>query len=242
MSESSIGVDSRPAVAYGKSSRRRLCWSREIPSTTPHRLLLGARDLADDLEAPLVDIAEREPQLVERDAELRGPALLGRGHVAGPHRVPRPVFLGVVGQHHVALHAGGVELEHVGGALVVIAVDRDHHRVTGRIDIAPREQPADVVRLRIVGPHADVDRVIVVLDREARLELRLAAVLGKALAEPALHRRGRPAGFVEPAVDRDRARAPHRVRAHGIGDRVVGDGHRRASHYRQHRERTNHVG
>ena len=135
--------------------------------------------------------------------------------LAGPHRIPRVVLLVVVEQHHVALYAGGVELEHVGGAAIVIAVEADGDRVGGDIDVAARERAADAMRFRVVGPHADVQRLVVVEHRELRLDVGLRAVLREPLREAALPRRALPRSLVEVTVDRDRAGAAHGVRTHG---------------------------
>jgi len=95
----------------------------------------------------------------------------------------------------------------------VVAVERDRDRVGRRVDVAAREQGADQLGVRILGPHPDEDRLVVVEDREAGLERRPGRVLGKPLDEAGLPRRGGPDSLVELAVDRDRARPANRMRA-----------------------------
>ena len=70
--------------------------------------------------------------------------------------------------------------------------------------------------IRILRPHADVDRLVVEQQRELRLVRCLRAVLGEPLREPALVRHSGPRLFVEFAVDRHRARTPCCVRAHAV--------------------------
>ena len=149
----------------------------------PRRLLLRARDDPQHLKSPLVHVATREPQLVERDAELGGPAVRLHRDVAGPHGVPRIVRLEVVEHELVALNARGVELEHVARAAIVIAVDADRNDVGESVDITPRQRCADLLGLGVIAPDADVDRVVVVEDGESRVLRRLVAVLGEALRE-----------------------------------------------------------
>jgi hypothetical protein len=135
----------------------------------PRALLRRAPDRAHDLEAPLLLLARGEPQLVERDPVLRGPAVARDRGFARPHRVPGVVLVLIVEQQHVALHAGGVELEHERRAAVVIGVEADRDHVGGDVGVAAREQRADLRRLRIARPHADVDRLVVVEHRELRV-------------------------------------------------------------------------
>src|SRR5919108_434350 len=79
-----------------------------------------------DVEVEDVAPLEEEGALLrEKELERRGPAECVDAGGALPDGIPAEIFLGVIVVKDVLFHAGGVEAEAEGGALVVVAID-DH--------------------------------------------------------------------------------------------------------------------
>ena len=174
----------------------------------PLVLFLVAVDPAPGVHPPHLLLLWAVAQLVERDAELRRPALVVVGHLAVPDRVPRRVPLGLaVAEDEVDLAAAGRQVELEAGALVVVAVDADAHDVAGEV-VAPAGVAVDLVGL-VEDPDRVVEVLVVVQDLELG-GLRGLRTLGRNLLReataplPLL-----PRLVVEPAVDHRRlARDP----------------------------------
>ena len=88
-------------------------------------LLVLAFDDPLELDAPDIDVAPLEPDLVEGDADLDRPAGLVDPGGALPDAVPGLVDLLVVGDRAVLDRAGGVDPEVIAAPAVVIGVDPD---------------------------------------------------------------------------------------------------------------------
>jgi hypothetical protein len=112
-----------------------------------------------------------------------------------PHRVPAVVAVVVVVPVAIDLHAGGIDRELVGGALVVIRVDQHVQPVARRILIAAGEIGHDLVGVVVERAHLHEQVEGVVGDPEFRALARRAAVLRLALTEP-FHRRGETPRFL----------------------------------------------
>ena len=90
----------------------------------------NARDPAPRVHAPDLVVLRAVAQLVQRDAELGGPAAVVVGHLAVPHGVPGGVpFVVAVAEDEVDLRAAGREVELEARAFVVVAVEADADHV-----------------------------------------------------------------------------------------------------------------
>ncbi len=165
--------------------------------------LARALDVALEVHAPFLHARAGESELREGDAHLHRPSLLVdvRGDV--PHGVPRIVGRGiVVGGDAIGAHAGGIDGESKGGAMVVVRVDVDAEEVAagGRIPAAePRDDARGVV---VVQSRGDVERIAIVRDHHVGALPRLGAIARLDLPESGGAFRGRPHGVAQAAVDR----------------------------------------
>ncbi len=175
---------------------------RVVARARPAVDLVAALDPAVDVEAP-GPARGIEGQRLERDRELRRPALGIDRRRALPDPVPGLVeVLTVVRDQRVALVAGGVDLEEVGVAPVVEAVDHDlepvvvvEHGVAGHLG------GDDPRRIAVEAAHADVERVLVEEDADLGAFAGRRALVRLDLGQRADLRRLAPALLVQPAVD-----------------------------------------
>ena len=197
-----IAADQRPAIA-----------------------LIEAGDVADDAESEDVARAARKSHLAEGHAVLRDPSLCIDGCRDVPHAVPRRIFLAVVEGVEVALHTFRIHGELVARAAIVVRVDHDLHAIGRRRDIAPTEECADAVRVRIVHADEHIEVAIVVRNLHRRAEGGRASARWRELLECRDLGRGAPDRVVVLAVDRGWRGGAHGDRAH----------HRAASHIARRR-------
>ena len=165
-----------------------------------HQLLVGAGQQPLHREAPDLLGGRREAQDGERDAQLGRPAVGGGRGGPVPHGVPVTVLLVVAVHDLVALHAGGVEEEAVGGAAVVHRVDEDVDLVGVRGVVAPPQGAVDLPGLAVVAGDADVEVPVVVEDPHLGPLRRSLALVGEDLHEAVEGRRGVPGQLLEAAI------------------------------------------
>jgi len=165
-----------------------------------------ARPGAAELDAPgELAAAAGEADLLERDRDLDGVAVLVDAACRGPDEVERPV-LAAGAVDGVGLHAQRVDAELVGAALVVEGVEEDDDVVVlheGVDRVAVHQVGADLLRLGIMGAEGDVDVVAVVGDEALGSDRRLDVVARRPLVADWYRGRRLPGGLVEDAVDLD---------------------------------------
>jgi len=191
----------------------------------PELDLVPAVDPAPEVEAEALLGSPAEAQLGERNAELCDPSsrIAGHGHV--PDRLPRSIVLGVVVEHPVTAHAGGVHHELERGAAVVVGVDQNADPVRGRILVPPGERRGDLLRPGIVGPDPDVKRVVGVDHPELGRLAGRPALVGLPLEEFGHYGRGRPGPVVQASVEpRWMGLGPHRHHLRAVVAGRIGAG------------------
>ena len=141
-----------------KLAERRDVAARALRQQRPGGRLVGVPDLANHGEAEAVRRRRIESQLRERNLELGVPPFGVAADRDVPHRIPAAVVVGVVEPVGIEFDAGGVDAELERGPAVVVRVDEHRDPIRRRRIIAPREQSDDLVRLRIVSPHRDIER------------------------------------------------------------------------------------
>ena len=177
----------------------------------------GARHVADDEQAERVLGARREADLAERDPELGDPAERIDLRRDVPDGVPRRVFVVVVGDVEVALHAGRVHDELVAGLVVVVRVDHELELLRRGAHVAAREQRDDAVGRRIVHAREHVEVAVVVRDAHLGAEPALRPLVRLVLEELIDDLRVLPRGVVGAAVERRRHRGARCHRGGGGG-------------------------
>ena len=150
----------------------------------PERVLLEARRVAVDLQAP-GRVGPGEAEVVERDAHLGGPALLADPGVGFEHPVPGVGFPVVVEIHPVDHRAARGDEEGVGGLAVVVGVEGEVNPVRLLDDplIAPAEAGDDLVRLLVEADRSHVQGLVVVEEADLGALGRREALVREALGE-----------------------------------------------------------
>ena len=149
----------------------------------PRLRLIRPRNVAQQQQPENMRILARKPDLAEWNTEFGDPSQRVDACRNVPHRVPRVVFVLVVRDVVVVLHAGGIHLELEARLLVVVRVDDDLDLIRVRGHIAAREQRDDAVRRRIVHAREDIEILVIVCDADVRLEARRLAFVGCVLRE-----------------------------------------------------------
>ena len=175
----------------------------------PRRGLVEPANLPDHAKPECVPLPGLEPQLRQRDPELRLPSLSVARHGDVPHGVPALVAVAVGEPVAVLLHAGRVYGELVRRAPVVIRVDDHSDPVRRRWRITPGPDAHDPVRLAIEGAHGHVDVRRVVGDPHLAAERRRRTLARVALDELGDGHRARPDRFAELPVEAHRGGARH---------------------------------
>lgn len=194
------------------------------PVRRPRRPLLRAGDVTPDHDAERVRWLAREAELAQRHLELGDPPLPVDPRDDVPDAVPRLVFLAVVVDREVPLHAGGIHGHLHAGAPVVVGVHHDLDPLRRRPDIAAAEQRHDAVGVVVVHPHEDVQVLRIVGDPGRGAELRLAVLRRVEHLEPVDQLGLRPEGIVLAGGEHVRRRRPCRHRRGRARARAGGSG------------------
>ncbi|TMQ05500.1 MAG: methyltransferase domain-containing protein [Deltaproteobacteria bacterium] len=220
--EAQAALDARQPGELAEPARPRRTVARH---GAPEHVLVAARDVPVEVDAPAALRRRRQPELRQRHRELRGPAVGEQLRRGAPHRVPRRVAgaLGVVGVDPVGAHARRGDREAVGDPPGVRRIDR-HDEALGLLGVvALGQRIIDVVASGRPHPRRDVERLAVGGDRGGHPARRRRAVRRLLLLEVVDEARGRPRRVIELAVDRDRAlRDGDRLGGVRAGVRAVG--------------------
>ena len=128
----------------------------------PARALVAPGDRAAEVDAPRV-VLGIERQRLERNRDLRDPALLvdRRGRV--PDAFPVPLLLADVLEDAFLAQAVRIRHEAIAAAPVVERVEQHREPVVAEHFFAlPQDARRDLARVAVVEARADVDRVLVV--------------------------------------------------------------------------------
>ena len=175
----------------------------------PGVTLVEARDVAPHTESELVLVFAREPQLAERDTELRHPAEAVHGGSGVPHAVPGEVFGGIGIDRIVPFYPRWIHSHFDAGAAVTKRVDDNLDLVRARLHIAAAQQVGNAVRMRIKRADQHVEEVIVVRGSHLGAECRLEVFTGIELPERRHRLRGFPHHVVLAPVDDRRFHRPN---------------------------------
>ena len=165
-------------------------------------LFVLALDDPLEIDAPNVDVAPLETELIEGDADLDGPAEAVDPGGALPDAVPGRVELLVVGEGAVLDGAGRIDAEIIAAPAVVIGIEADVEQVGfGRL-VAPPEAAGDPGWLGIEQARGDVDAVAVESHPDGR-RFGGGLPVGRIALGEAARARSLPDAFGEDAVDGD---------------------------------------
>ena len=165
-------------------------------------LLVLALDHPLKIDAPDLDIAPPETELVEGDADLDRPALVVDAGGALPDPVPGLVGLLVVRQGAVLDRAEGIDPEVVPAPAVAIGVEADVEPVRFDGLVAAPETADDLAGLGVAEAGGDVEVIAVEGDPDGRRFARGLAVRRVALGEAGRNR----ASSKRPRTGRRRSR------------------------------------
>ena len=160
------------------------------------------------------------PNLGQGNPHLGDPALVVDRYAGLPYGVPRVVLAHVIIKVGVPLRPGGAHTELVAGQPVIVRIDGNGEKVESTPFVPPDELPADLVRVIVVHPGADVDGAVVVEYTDLGVLTGLGPLHRLPLDEPRRWHGRCPGRFIQPAVDRNLA-GPLR-RFHGGDGRIPG--------------------
>ncbi len=178
----------------------------------PEAVLVQPAQSTLKIDPPRLERFLAELQRAEGNSNLGVPAILADARLHVPHAVPVAVLVtAFVGHLRVPLRARWVHGELITVPLVVKRVD--HHlkviAVTG-VEVLAELVDDDLVRLIVLGKHANEQRVIVVEQLDLGVEGRWLAFARVVLDEVLGDRRRQPGGFIETSVEFDRTRRSRR--------------------------------
>ena len=172
----------------------------------PVAVLVLAAQPPLEVDAPVLHRLGTELQRLERNLDLRVPAVFADARADVPDAVPVRVLIAALVRHlRIPLRAARIDRELVAVALVVERVDDDLEAVGGAgVEVLAQLVDDDRAGLGILREHADVDGAIVVQQPDLGLVGRRLALARIVLHEAGGQRRRRPRRLVELAVERDR--------------------------------------
>jgi hypothetical protein len=189
-----------------------------MPSNRAKRETKAESLLGTQIDAPDIFVLFGEPDLVEGNSHLHGPALAVDGRFPVPDAVPGFVRIDIVGQGRVRDRIGRVDAEGVAGPLVIIGVDGEKEPIRVDLGVAPAQTADDFRGIGIPAESGHVDRLVVVGHPDIGFFGGRLAVLGIALGE-SVRAFPLPNGLVEKSVDHDGFGRPD-----GLNDLLVGLG------------------
>ena len=217
--ERRIEVEHQPALQVGEPDQvARLAQERRARALgrRPGVFLSRVLHRASDVDAPALLLRRLEAQALERNPHLDLVPVLGEsslrfvhvvgtqvGHFAAHHGVVEPVARRRPRLHQrpIRLHTEGIHRQHRRLAAVVEGAEEDLHEIVGE-DLVAIGQRGMHVPVRLECPDAEVDRVRRVPDEHLGRVGGRDAVHRRILREAAEHRRPRPLGLVQHAIDR----------------------------------------
>jgi hypothetical protein len=156
---------------------------------------------ADEIDAPGRRLGI-EGQGLERDADLRYPAVVVLLRPGFPETIPVAFHLADVLKQAFPAHAVGIDLESITAAPIQIRIEDDGEHVVGVEGLPlPQDSIGDLSRVGFIHPRAHVERVFRVEDAHVSRLGRRAVFLGEYLMQVLDQRRLRPLRFVQHAVD-----------------------------------------